>query len=62
MFVVASTGPYGGCSWNNGFSDIGQLEQAESALMADSGCIDLIDRCGPNYAPGASQSIYRLAA
>ena len=62
MFTVASTGPYGGCSWNNGFSDIGQLEQAESTLMADAGWIDLLDRCGPNYAPGASQSIYRLAA
>ena len=62
MFAVSSTGPYGGCAWNSGFSDIGQLEQAEAALMADAGWIDLIDRCGPNYAPGASQAIYRLVA
>ena len=62
MFAVASTGPYGGCSWNSGFGDIGQVEQAESALMADAGWIDLIDRVSPSYDAGASQSIYRLAA
>jgi|SoiMethySBSTD1v2_1073268.scaffolds.fasta_scaffold11381_7 hypothetical protein len=62
MFVVASTGPYGGCAWNSGFSDIGQLEQAEAALMADSGWIELIDRVGPAYRSDASQSIYRLAS
>lgn len=58
MFLVDSTGAYGGCS----YSDIGQLEQAEAALMADSGWIDLISRVGAAYAPGASQAIYRLAS
>ena len=62
LFLVGATGPYGGCSWSSGFSDIGQLERAESALMADSGWIDLIDRVGTAYEPGASQSIYRLTA
>lgn len=62
LFLVSSTGPYGGCAWTNGFADIGQLEHAESALMADSGWIDLIDRVGSAYGPGASQSIYRLAS
>lgn len=62
MFLVDSTGAYGGCSWNSGYSDIGQLEQAEAALMADSGWIDLISRVGAAYAPGASQAIYRLAS
>lgn len=62
MFLVASTGPYGGCMWSSGFADITQLEQAEAALMADTGWLDLIDRLGPNYQQGAAQSIYRLAA
>jgi hypothetical protein len=30
--------------------------------MADDGWIELIDRVGPAYAQGASQSIYRLAS
>jgi hypothetical protein len=62
LFVVSTTGAYGGCAWTSGFTDIGQLEQAEAALMADDGWIDLIDRVGPSYAQGASQSIYRLAS
>jgi hypothetical protein len=35
MFLVDTTGPYGGCQWTTGFADIGELERAESALMAD---------------------------
>lgn len=60
LFLVGATGPYGGCAWTTGFDDIGRVEQAESTLMADSGWIDLIDRVGPAYGPGASQSVYRL--
>jgi hypothetical protein len=62
LFLVSATGAYGGCAWSSGFTDIGQLEQAEAALMADDGWIELIDRVGPAYAQGASQSIYRLAS
>jgi hypothetical protein len=62
MFLVSATGAYGGCAWSSGFADIGQLEQAEAALMADDGWMELIDRVGPSYAQGAAQSIYRLAS
>jgi hypothetical protein len=62
LFLVGATGPYGGCVWTSGFADIGQLERAEAALMAETGWIELIDRVGPSYAPGASQAIYRLAS
>ncbi len=62
LFLVGATGAYGGCAWTSGFTDIGQLEQAEAALMADAGWLELIDRVGPAYAPGASQTIYRLAS
>jgi hypothetical protein len=61
LFLVNATGAYGACGWSSGFADIGQLEQAEAALMADDSWIELIDRVGPAYAQGASQSIYRLA-
>ncbi len=62
LFLVGSTGAYGGCAWSSGFADIGQLEHAEAALMADDSWIELIDRVGPAYAQGASQTIYRLAS
>jgi hypothetical protein len=58
-FLVDATGAYGGCRWTSGFADIGSLERAEAALMADQSWITLIDRVGPCYAQGASQSVYR---
>jgi hypothetical protein len=52
MFLVDTTGPYGGCRWTTGFADIGELEWAESALMADESRVALIDRVGSSYAAG----------
>jgi hypothetical protein len=40
-------------------ADIGELERAESALMADESWVALIDRVGSSYAEGAQQAIYR---
>jgi hypothetical protein len=62
MFLVDATGPYGGCRWSSGFADVGGLERADAALMADETWLALIDRVGPSYAQGASQSIYRRIA
>lgn len=62
LFLVGATGSYGGCAWVSGYTDIGALDRAEAALLADDGWVDLIDRVGPSYAPGASQAVYRLAA
>jgi hypothetical protein len=59
MFLVDATGAYGGCRWTSGFADIGELERAESALMADESWLALIDRVGPSYAQDAQQTIYR---
>ena len=61
LFVVDATGPYGGCAWTSGFADIGALQQAEAALNADEGWLELIDRVGPAYQQGATQAIYRHA-
>lgn len=57
--LVDTTGAYGGCRWTTGFADIGELERAESALMADESWVALIDRVGSSYAQGAQQAIYR---
>ncbi len=59
MFLVESTGPYGGCRWSSGFADIGELERAETALAADEQWVALIDRVGTAYLDGASQTIFR---
>ena len=59
MFLVDATGAYGGCRWTSGFADIGELERAESALMADESWLALIDRVGTSYAQDAHQAIYR---
>jgi hypothetical protein len=58
-FLVDTTGPYGGCRWGSRFADIGELQRAESALMADESWLDLIDRVGTAYTQDAHQSIYR---
>jgi len=62
MFVVNSTGPYGGCAWLTASPDINTVEQGEAALMGDPGWLKLIDRVGTAYNNDASQSIYRRIA
>jgi hypothetical protein len=59
MFLTDATGPFGGCRWSSGHADIGSVQRADAALLADPGWLALIDRVGPCYAPGASQSMYR---
>lgn len=58
-FLVDATGPYGGCRWNTGYPDIGSVERAEAALMADAKWLKLIDRVGPCFQEGVTQSMYR---
>ena len=59
MFLADVTGDYGGCRWNTGYADIGGMERAEAALVADESWLKLIDRIGPAFQEGATQSIYR---
>ena len=59
MFLADVTGDYGGCRWNSGYPDIGSMERAEAALLADESWLALIDRIGPAFQEGATQSIYR---
>ena len=59
LFVVNSTGPYGGCAWLTGSPDIDTVENGENALMADPDWIKLIDRVGTAYNNDAAQAMYR---
>lgn len=59
LFLVNSTGPYGGVAWVTGYDDIGGVEAGEAALMADPAWLELLDRVGADYLPDASQTIYR---
>jgi hypothetical protein len=44
---------------DHGFANIGELERAESALMADESWVAVTDRVGSSYAQGAQQAIFR---
>ncbi len=59
MFLMDSTGSYGGCRWTSGFADIGALERAAATLATDASWMTLIDRVGTAYEGGATQSIFR---
>jgi hypothetical protein len=59
MFLVDATGAFGGCRWTSGFADIGELERAESALLADESWLALIDRAGSSYTEDTRQAIFR---
>jgi len=58
-FLLDVTGDYGGCRWQSGYADIGSVQRAEAALTQDADWLKLIDRAGPLFAQGVSQSMYR---
>jgi hypothetical protein len=58
-FLMASTGPFGGCAWNSGYESISALEESEAKLNGNADWIALIDRIGSSYTEGASQAVFR---
>jgi hypothetical protein len=62
LFAVNTTGVFGGVGWIVPAPDIGAVDAARAALMADSEWLPLIDRVGTAYAPGAAQSLHRRIA
>jgi hypothetical protein len=62
LFVVNSTGPFGGCAWITPMADSGAVDAGEAALMADADWLPLIDRVGTAFAQDAAQAIYRRIA
>ena len=59
LFVVNSTGAYGGCAWLTAAPDIDTVERGEAALMGDPEWLQLIDRVGTAYNNDAAQAMYR---
>jgi hypothetical protein len=62
LFLVNSTGPFGGCAWITPNADAAALDAGEAALMADAEWLPLIDRVGTAYAQDAAQAIFRRLA
>ena len=62
LFVVNSTGPFGGCAWLTPMADSTAVDAGEAALMADADWVPLIDRVGTAFAQDAAQAIYRRLA
>ena len=59
LFVVNSTGAYGGCAWLTAAPDIDTVERGEADLMGDPEWLKLIDRVGTAYNNDAAQAMYR---
>ena len=59
LFLVNSTGPFGGVAWITPNADIAAVDAGEAALMASAEWLPLLDRVGSAFNPGAAQAIYR---
>jgi hypothetical protein len=62
LFMVNSTGLYGGVAWITPSANISEVDAGEAALMADPEWLKLIDRVGTDFGPGAAQAIFRRIA
>jgi hypothetical protein len=62
LFMVNSTGLYGGVAWITPSANISEVDAGETALMADPEWLKLIDRVGTAFGPGAAQAIFRRIA
>jgi hypothetical protein len=61
MFLVGSTGRFGGVAWITGYPDIAAMESAEQRIFSDPEFIALVDEgAGAAYdAAGTTQLVYR---
>ena len=62
QFPTNTTGRFGGVQWITGAPDIAALDRATHALAADGGWLELVDRVGADFDPGAVSTIYRRIA
>ena len=62
LFVVNTTGPFGGCAWLTPNADAAALDAGEAALMADAEWLPLLDRVGTAFVNDAAQAIFRRLA
>jgi hypothetical protein len=59
IFGATVAGAYGAVAWLTGAPDLGAIETANAALMADDEWRKLIDRAGHAFQPGATTSFLR---
>ena len=62
LFMVNTTGIFGGVAWITPNADAAALDAGEAALMASAEWLPLLDRIGSAFNPGAAQAIYRRIA
>jgi len=62
LFMVNTTGIFGGVAWLTPTADAAALDAGEAALMADTEWLSLLDRVGSAFTPGAAQAIFRRVA
>jgi hypothetical protein len=62
LFVVNTTGLFGGVAWITPNADAAALDAGENALMASAEWLPLLDRVGSAFNPGAAQAIFRRLA
>ena len=61
LFVLGSTGVYGGVGWLTGYPDIQTLEASQQALNADPKFVEYVDReAGSAYVADAGASQQRI--
>ena len=62
LFIVNTTGPFGGLTWVTPAADAAAVDAAEAALMASADWLPLLDRVGQAFTPGGAQSLFRRLA
>ena len=59
MFVTPVVGDYGAVAWMVSADDLGEVEAANAALVADEDWLKLVDRAGHVFNPGTSSFMLR---
>ena len=64
MFLLATTGAYGGVSWITGYESVQEMEKAEATVNGDADFVKLIDKkAGAVFlSPASTQTLHRRIA
>ena len=62
LFMVNTTGIFGGVAWVTPMANSAAVDDGEVALMASAEWLPLLDRVGSAFNPGAAQALYRRIA
>ncbi len=59
IFLKSLTGDYAGVGWISGAASLREVQDANTAMMADAGWAALLDRVGGSFQPGAQSQLLR---